>query len=180
MKRYALIFIIAALASACMDKDLTTEDSNGKRPEVPTGYSIDIDSDSKSDLIVEYKELQTTDVPSSGGSIIGSIRPINEYQLLYFNDVGSLFLKKNDTIKPGNGLMTNWNSFPADLVTIHRHDNKWDNHWKILSGLNTAYFLAFKNDDQIGYLQLQIDTLKGEIKVLDKMISTSNELIIKE
>jgi hypothetical protein len=183
MKKYTWTIMVVFFATACIKKDLTIENSSSKKPNIPTGYSIDIDSDNKSDFLVEYKELMTTDIPSSGGSIIGAIRPINDNQILYNNPNGYLFLEINDTIRQENGIMTTWSSFSADLTAIDRQGNIWGNNWKILSSLKSGYFLAYrniKNNNKIGWLQFQVDTLTGEIKVLDKMLSKSDELIIKK
>lgn len=175
--------MVVFFATACIKKDLSIENSSSKKPNIPTGYSIDIDSDNKSDFLVEYKELMTTDEPSSGGSIIGAVRPINDNQILYHNPNGHLFLEVNDTIRQANGTMTTWSSFSADLTAIDRRGNIWENNWRMLSSLKSGYYLAFrniKNNNKIGWLQLQVNTLTGEIKVLDKMLSTSDELIIKK
>ena len=183
MKKYTWTIMVVFFATACIKKDLTIENSSSKKPNIPTGYSIDIDSDNNSDFLVEYKELMTTDIPSSGGSIIGAIRPINDNQILYHNPNGHLFLEINDTIRQANGIMTTWSSFSADLTAINRRGNIWENNWRILSSLKSGYYLAFRNiktNNKIGWLQLHVDTLSGEIKVIDKMFSTSDELIIKK
>lgn len=181
-KLIGLFFTIAALIS-CSENENTAEDLYGKRPEIPPITNIDINADTKTDFFIEYEELMTTDIPSSGGSIIGYIRPSNGFELLYHSPDGYLFFQKDDTITVENKTETFWNSYPASIVSIHRHHNNWDKYWKVISTSKTGYYLIFKktveDDSQIGWLKLQIDTLNGQISLIDKMISEYEKLVIE-
>ena len=176
--------LLAGILCACNENNDPSDDVYAGRPDIPQNLSIDIDADNQPDFLIEYEELATMDVPSSGGSIIGSICPVNDYELIYKSDEGHLFFEENDTIKRNRQEDYLWESFPADLVSINRLDQHWDKHWKVLSESETDYFLAFQktveNNSHIGWLKLEIDTLSGTISLIDKMISESEELIIKK
>jgi hypothetical protein len=184
MKYFVLIVVSVILITSCEKKiDSNEVKQNANRPDIPPTDSIDINSDHVIDFVISYNELATADNPSSGGSIIGSINPLDENQLLYRNLVGNLFLSINDTIRNNNNNNSIWNSFPADLIAISRHYENWDKKWNIISDLTSDYFLAYKlktNDsEEIGWILLNFNLESGEVTILDKEISNSEELIIQ-
>jgi len=84
MKYISLIFVSLFLITSCEKNN----DSNkiypaADRPDTPLDDSIDINSDNVVDFVLCYVEYETTDVPSSAGSIIGSINSINFAFLRY-------------------------------------------------------------------------------------------------
>ncbi|MCD4730497.1 MAG: hypothetical protein K8R74_07845 [Bacteroidales bacterium] len=159
------------------------------RPVIPDNVLIDINSDRKADFEISYREMQTCDIPSSGGSIIGSIKPLNDNQLLYRYANGYLFLNNKDTIKTKNNSNSTWSNYGADIISIDRRDyNKWDKTWSIISKSNPSNFMAFKHYEgvlwkhstKIGWLFLEFDINTGEVIVSDFKISRLDELIIKK
>jgi len=179
MRNLILIIVSLILTTACeKNKDL----AYNVKPEIPINDSLDFNSDQIFDFVISYKEFATYDEPSSGGSIIGSIRPLNQNQLLYRNNVGHLFLNINDTIRKISNSNSDWNRFSADLISIDRDYQNWDRTWTILSKNTDFYFLAYKiilNDsERIGWVSLEFDTTNGKMSITDGDSSDKNELII--
>jgi len=180
MRNLILILISLVLIISCEEgKDLT--DDNLK-PEIPVNDSIDINSDQIFDFVISYKEFATYDEPSSGGSIIGSINPLNQNQLLYRKNVGYLFLDINDTIRKASNSNSDWNGYSADLVSIDRVNENWNRTWTVISEKTNFYFLAYKlvvNDsEKIGWICLDFATINGEMFISDGDYSDNDELII--
>ena len=150
---------------------------------LPAGYQIDLNSDSINDFSVEYDMLQTLDHPSSGGAIIGSIRPNSENQLLYRKNIGYLFLNKNDTIKK-NDFIDSWFGYNADLITLQFTDNQCDSNWRILSQKTEDYYVAcklnFNSTVYIGWMLLDFDAETGKIIVINHALDTSEILVIRK
>lgn len=185
MKNIFCILIIMLILNACDKNDDTSlGNHNLNRPDIPINDSIDINSDNKIDFVISYKELATNDVQSSGGSIIGSISPIDNNQVLYRSNVGHLFLRVNDTIKKNDNTNSIWGGHTADIVSIMRRSyENWDENWIVLSNLSSDYYLGFKlvigDSEEIGWFLLDVDTDSGEIIIIYSEISASTELIIK-
>ena len=184
MKYLMLIFISVMLVVSCeRDNDLPENDTISERPGIPGMDSIDVNADNVADFIVSYRELQTLDEPSSGGSIIGSIDPVNENQILYRETDGYLFLDINDTIRKDVNTHSDWVGYDADIISINRHYQNWDNTWRILSGMKNYYFLAYKlNSDNspIGWICLDFNIENGRVSISDGDITTSDEIIISK
>lgn len=159
------------------------EQETGK-PNIPVNDTIDVNSDKMPDFVISYRELKTADQPSSGGSIIGSITPMQQNQLLYRANVGSLFLNINDVIRKTNNTNTHWLGFRSDLITIHRNFQNWDSTWTILAEQKPFYFLAYKlitqNSEEIGWICLKFDTEKGTISITDSDRTSNDELMINK
>lgn len=158
------------------------------KPAIPYNVLIDVNSDRKADFEISYKEMQTCDIPSSGGSIIGFIKPLNYNQLLNRYAEGYLFLNNDDTIRTKNNRNSTWSNYGADIITIRRHYQKWDNTWSIISKSSSSKFIAFKHYEgflwkhstKIGWLFLELNLKTGEVIVSDFKISRLDELIIKK
>ena len=185
MKNFILIFVSLFLITSCdKNNDLIDSDLDSANPEISKNDSLDVNSDHIFDFVIGYKEVATYDLPSSGGSIIGSISPLNQNQLLYRNSVGYLFLDINDTIRKVSNSKSDWNEFSADLVSIDRKYQNWDKTWTVISEKTDFYFLAYKlvlNDsEKIGWISIDIDSIKGKIFITDGDYSDDNELIINK
>jgi hypothetical protein len=189
MKRLVLTIIFALSLGLVLincsenDRDLNDTDLS-KRPEIPINDSLDLNSDQIFDFVISYNEFATDDKLSSGGSIIGSISPLNQNLLLYRGNVGHLFLNINDTIRKVLNTNSDWNGYSADLISIDRDNQNWDRKWTILSENAEFYFLAYKivlNDfEKIGWICLEFDTTNGKISITDGDISDNNELEIQK
>ena len=154
--------------------------NNSKMPDIPDMDSIDVNNDSLFDFVIEYSSIATTDIPPSHQSITGKIRPLYDNQILYRQSVGYLFLQTNDTIRKENNKNSNWIDYSASLIGINGDNDKWDNDWSIISDLDSDYFLGIKlkgDTEQIGWILLNLNTNNGEISIIDKELTDSNELI---
>jgi hypothetical protein len=154
------------------------------RPKTPDEILIDINTDNKIDFVISYAELATTDVPSSGGSIIGTINPIDDNQILYRFPDGNLFIEMNDTIRKNDNPNSVWGNTQADIISIDRYNfTIWETNWTINSKLESDYYLGFKlnteGSEEIGWMHLNLNTKTGEVTLIDKEISTMEELIIQ-
>ena len=108
MRNLVLIIVSLILITSC-EKDVVDNELYSVKPEIPLNDSLDVNSDQILDFVVSYKEFATYDEPSSAGSIIGSISPLHQNQLLYRNNVGNLLLNINDTIKKILNSDSDWN-----------------------------------------------------------------------
>ncbi|MBN2609961.1 MAG: hypothetical protein JXB00_00225 [Bacteroidales bacterium] len=183
MRNLILIINSLILIVACEKNiNLTDIDLYSLKPEMPITDSLDFNSDQIFDFVISYKEFATYDEPSSGGSITGSIRPLNQNQLLYRNNVGHLFLNINDTIRKALNSNADWSGYSADLISIDRDYQNWDRTWTILSENADFFFLAYKlilnNSEEIGWICLEFDTTNGKMSITDGDSSDKNELII--
>jgi hypothetical protein len=152
-------------------------------PDIPKSDSIDIDNDSRFDYVIEYSSIATTDIPPSHQSITGEIRPLYDNQVLFRQSDGHLFLQTNDTIRIENNTNSNWSDYSASLIGIKGDNDKWDDDWSIISDLGSDYFIGIKvkgDIEKIGWILLKLNTNSGEISILDKELTDSNELIIKK
>jgi len=185
MKHFILIFLSAFLIISCeKNNDSDEVNQTSTRPEIPDELIIDVNADNKTDFVISYSELVTADVPSSGGSIIGSINPIDDNQILYRFPDGNLFLEMNDTIRKNDNTNSDWDNYKADIIYINRYNyTMWDTNWTILSKLESDYYLGFKlnteGSEEIGWMHLNLNSKTGEVTVMDKEISTLEELIIQ-
>ena len=182
MKHLILLAVCTILILSCENnKDIHDTDLS-KRPEIPINDSLDFNSDQIFDFVISYKEIATDDEPSSGGSIIGSISPLNQNLLLYRSNVGHLFLNINDTIRKVLNTNSVWNGNSADLISIKRDYQNWDRTWTVITENTDYYFLAYKivlNDSgTIGWMCLEFDTTNGKISLTDGDITDNDELII--
>ncbi len=185
MKNLMLIVISVILFLSCeKNNDKSDNDLYSDKPEMPVNDSLDLNSDQIFDFVITYREIATYDEPSSSGSIIGSISPLNENQLLYRNDVGYIFLGINDVIKKVSNLNSDWNGYSADLININRDYQNWDRTWTVISEQLFFNFLAYKiqlNDsERIGWVCLEFDTETGAISITDSDSSDNNELSIQK
>lgn len=183
MKNMIFIIISLILTISCdKSKDLIDNNLYSGKPKIPVNDSLDINSDQIFDFFINYKELATYDEPSSSGSIIGSINPLNQNQLLYRNNVGYIFLDINDTIKKVSNTNSDWNGYSGDLISIDRDYQKWNRTWTIISEQKDYYFVAYKlilNDsEKIGWISMDFDTINGEMTITDGDYSDNQELII--
>lgn len=183
MKYITLILIsIGLLASCGKNNDSDENFQTLGKPDIPPGDSIDVNADNVFDFVIGYKEFATDDLPSSAGSIIGLVRPLNQNQMLYREQEGYLFLEINDTIRKNFNTNSDWEGFEADLISIDRDYQNWDKTWTILSEEKIYYFLVYKlalnNSEEIGWLSLEFDKITGVISIKDGDISNNEELII--
>lgn len=159
------------------------EQETGK-PNIPVNDTIDLNSDKIPDFVISYKERATADIPSSGGSIIGSITPLQQNKLLYRENVGYLFLNITDKIRKTDNTNSSWREFSSDLISIHRSFQNWDSTWTILAEQKPFYFLAYKlvlqNSEEIGWICLEFNTEKGTISITDSDRTSNNELMINK
>ncbi len=178
-----LMGLLLMVVSCEKSKDLKGDDLHPVKLENPVNGFIDINADQLADFAIEYVEYATHDVPSSGGSITGSLHPLNQNLLLFRNPDGYLFLDYNDTIRKGAEGNGQWLGFKADLITLNRHYETWDNEWTVLSDKHSNYMLGFKlllgDAEKIGWLRLEFDTTNGDIFIMDGVYTGKGELIIQ-
>lgn len=184
MKNLILLLLGLLLITSCeKNKDLPDHDLHPVNLENPDENLIDINSDQIIDFQIEYKEYSTDDVPSSGGSIIGSVNPLNQNSLLFRPNDGYLFLNNHDTIKKVADPDLNWFGFGADLISIDRDYEIWDSAWTVLSDKSNNYLLAFKlvidGSENIGWLKLEFDSINGDIFIIDGVYTSNDELVIQ-
>ncbi len=184
MKNLILLFIGLVFILSCeKHKDLPGNDLHRVNLDNPDKYLIDINSDQIIDFEIEYKEYSTDDLHSSGGSIIGSIKPLNQNLLLYRFPDGYLFKENHDTIRKVVNPKLYWNGSGADLISIDRDYEIWDTAWTVLSDKNSNYLLAFKlvidGYENIGWLKLEFDSINGDIFITDGVYTGNDELIIQ-
>lgn len=183
MRHLILIAICTILISSC-DNDSADSDLSSNSPEIPINDSIDVNSDNIIDFVIYYRELATNDELSSGGSIIGAIRPLNQNQLLCSSSGSYIFLDINGTIKKESNYSSDWVGYSADLISIDRDSKKWDRTWTVVTNQLFYNFLAYKikvNDSEwIGWICLDFNTETGEISITDRDISDGDELIIQK
>jgi hypothetical protein len=153
-------------------------------PKAPKTETIDLSDDNIPDIEISYYELQTLDIPSSGGSIVGSISPIGDTMLLYKKSGESPLLKKSDVIYKADKTETKWYKFPKDIVSINRKLDTWDKSWKVLNYNNLSeYYVGIKlisdSYEKIGWIKLSISTTNGKIDILDKSFTPNESLEIK-
>lgn len=183
MKYLVIIIISLVLITSCGKKeDLIVMDKEAGRPAMPVDANIDVNADQLPDFAINYQELATSDMPSSAGSIIGSVYPLNQNKILYRNGIGSLFMNVNDTIRKTSNTNSFWQEYGADLISIHRADQKWDSTWTVLSDEKPFYFLAYNlivnGSEEIGWISLMFDKETGKISITDGDRTLDNELII--
>lgn len=183
MRYLIVLFLSIILISSCKkDESANDIDVLSQRPEVPMNDSLDFNADQIYDFVISYQELSTYDAPSSEGSIIGSISPLNQNQFLYKNGTDFLFLGYDETIKKESDLNTTWEDFSADLISINRDYQIWDNSWSVIPEQTDHNYFAFKikldDQDMIGWMSLAFDTETGKISIKDEDISDSDSLII--
>lgn len=182
--RHLILLVVGMILISSCKKDESTNDIDvvSQRPEVPMNDSLDFNADQIYDFVISYQELSTYDAPSSEGSIIGSISPLNQNHFLYKNGADFLFLEYEDMFKKESDLNTTWEEFSADLISIGRDYENWDNNWSVIPEQTDFNYLAFKiklNDsDMIGWISLGFDTETGKISIKDEDISDSDSLII--
>jgi len=189
MKILFFISTLFLMSASYQDNDKAGElNESLYKPDIPDNVLIDINHDGKADFEISYKEIQTCDMPSSGGSIIGFIRSLNDNQLLYSDSQGYLFLNNKDTIKSKRNNNSRWMNYSADIISIKRSYNQWDIRWSVISKSNPSNFLAFKHYEgiiwkhsmKIGWLFLEFDLNTGEIMVSDFKISRLDEFVIRK
>lgn len=176
MKKFLIIPILLIIFTSC------EKENKSEMPNIPATDSIDINNDSLYDFVISYSIIATTDEPSSGQSIIGELIPLDSNEVLYRQSVGHLFLQQNDTIRKVNNTNAEWTTYQADLITKDNINDKWDSSWTILSDLNDDYYIGFKlkgSTEQIGWMLINPNTNTGEISIIDKEFTDSNELIIQ-
>lgn len=156
---------------------------SSKNPDIPNNDSIDVNNDSQFDFVIKYIGIATTDIPPSHQSITGVIRPLNGNQVLYRHPDDHLYLQENDTIRKENNLNSNWSENSASLVGINGDRDKWEKDWSVISALHSDYYLGIKlngDTEYIGWILFNFNTSNGEISIIDKELTESNELIIKK
>ncbi len=180
MKIIAFFLCFCLLISACKNVPPVNLNEVGNEVEAPKDYTIDIDNNGQDDFEINYKELQTLDLPPSGGGINGEMRFINNgafFCKIYGAYSECLFLSKGDSIK--TDLATNnWNYYPVNLISIGWRNGKWDKNWFVNASVSSDYYLGFKLQDKLGYMKLDLNTETGKITVLDSKMTNDTFLII--
>lgn len=168
MRQLILMAICTFLFLAC-DKETNTSFVLNA-PKTPINDSLDINNDKLFDFYIGYKSIETTDIPSSSGSIIGFIRPTNENKLLCRDGQGCFFLNKNDIISKKSDKNFQWNSFEADFISINRTFDTWDEKWHNISNdkksVKLGYKIVVNKSEKIGWLNLTYNPSSGKITVL--------------
>jgi hypothetical protein len=178
---YCFFFVSSiVLASGC-EKSIEEKTENLNFINQPKSLDIDINSDLITDFRIDYKWLQTNDIPSSGKSLIGYIQPLNGNEILYKKDVGNLFLLKNDTVSFTPTSTMIWNKYQADLIA----KNGLDSIWTILStnligDLYLGFQLKTSNLNYIGWMKVDIHKNNGMISIINMKLTESESLIIEE
>lgn len=184
MKIKLLIALLSILFLSCENNKEEDELLKLSVPEAPKTETIDLSNDNIPDIEISYYELQTLDIPSSGGSKIGVISPIGDTMLLYKNSGESLILKKSDVIYKVDKTETKWYRFSKDIVSIDRKLDIWDESWKVLNYDNLSeYYVGIKlisdGSEKIGWIKLNINTTNGKIDILDKSFTSNESIEIK-
>jgi hypothetical protein len=184
MKYLILIAVFTILILACDKKEDLNKKNLSIKPEIPENDSLDLNSDQIIDFVISYREFATYDEPSSGGSIIGSISPLNQNKLLYSNSGGYIFLGINDTIRKVSNSNSDWMGYDADLIKIDKDYQNWDRTWTVIYEQLFYNFLAYKikinESERIGWVCLEFDIKSGVISITDGDISDNNELTIQK
>lgn len=175
MKKLLLIALTLVLFASCEDYAPVPME-----PFQLPKIAFDVDGDNINDFLISYREYASNDEPSSRGSIIGSIHPLNGHELLYHSAGGYLFLNHMDKIHVNAESPVRWFDYGADLIDISREYTVWDDQWKIVSQKDQDYALAFKThaggSTRIGYVTLDFDINTGEVHVLSRT-STSEPVL---
>ncbi len=175
MKKLLLLtFSLTLLFSCNKDKE--------KELQIPDDQIFDINGDLKADFEVRYSSVETTDIPPSSHSAWGSIKPLNNNQLLK-NQNSALFLRKGDTIKTDNNTDSEWINYSKNVIQISGNNNIWDKNWTISSELNQDYYLGVKIEERgtykIGWVKLLFNTSSGAISYEKIQLSDNAFLIIE-
>lgn len=183
MKNLLLIALTLVLFASCEDAAPEPIQPIVLAPNMPASIAFDADGDSKDDFVISYKEYASDDVPSSAGSIVGSIEPVGKNQLLYHSDGGYLFLNNNDTIEQSPNKPLRWSGSGADLIKIDRANDQWNRQWSVLSSKGNQFVVAYKTTDHrmpfIGYLVLDLDKHTGEIIIVGNQITSTSAMKVK-
>jgi hypothetical protein len=91
---YCIFLVCTVLLTSGCEKTRVDKTENSNLIIQPKSQDIDINNDLITDFRIDYKWIVTNDEPSSGKSLIGHIKPLNENTILYKNNVGNLFLLK--------------------------------------------------------------------------------------
>ncbi len=140
--------------------------------------SIDVNSDMIFDFVIERRLQSTMNIGASQTTII-SIRPLNLNRLLYKPYIGYLFLGRGDTIEKTDTNKCLWTSYRADLFSI---DSSNDNKGTI-GRCDELCYLAIKlyidNKIYIGWLGLNINTINGDIKIIETKLNDVDYILIR-
>jgi len=173
-------FCLWVVVSGC-EKNRGTTIEDAFIANQPKSLDIDINNDTVIDFRIDYKWLITNDYPTSGKSLTGYIQPLNGNEILYKRNIGNLFLQKNDTIFSTSTATLTWNKYQADLVV----NNGQDSTWSIISpeGINNFYLgLKLKTavNNYIGWMKIAVQSMTGEISIVNKKLSEADFIIIGE
>jgi hypothetical protein len=178
---YCIFFVCTVLLTFGCEKTRGDKTENSYLIIQPKSQDIDINNDLITDFRIDYKWLVTNDEPSSGKALIGYVKPLNENKILYKNNVGNLFLLKNDTVFLIPATKMIWSKFQADLVT----NNGKDTNWTVISSNHISdFYLGFRLStsikNYIGWMKVDINKNSGIISIINKKLTETEFLIIEE
>jgi len=164
---------------------------------IPNDKEIDIDSDGKTDIKVNYTKTNIDKLPRDvdidtltfDRSVTCNIQQLNNNELLLEN-VGLLnwqlpSLNYGDTINI-ESLEDKFlsNNQAANLMTIRRFNNssEWETNWGNLSSDSPVIVIKINSSqvDKLCWFQLELDNNSGEVQVANQKCHNSNTIIIEE
>jgi hypothetical protein len=179
---YLAVGLLCVLIS-CKKND-ANEELSKTPPAVPKDLFCDMNGDLKNDFKFNYNWYTYDGIGISGDGIGGNITPMNDNQVLYSQDHGSLFLKETDTISITDKQFVKWSYSPASLVSVSTtNDNYWPTAWRILGDTQQGYKyigvkVANNNSYSVGWIKISINTASGDITILDKKLKTADYIIV--
>ncbi len=150
----------------------------------PDNITIDINNDSINDFEIDYMSYASGEIPPMNQGVICRLFPLNDNQILYQQSTEyCLFLRLNDTIKRENNTQSIWHDNPVSLIHLDGDDDKWEDEWNVFySEQKSIYYVGLKIQDSIdyiGWMSMRIDFKRGYISIVDKEMTSSDEIIIK-
>lgn len=176
----SLFLFVFTFFSCSKDKS-----ENKDLPKVPTVYSVDLNNDLINDFTINYGIYTWDGLNIFGDGITGDVKPLENSFLLIRKEDSNPFVNENDTVFFEAKTPFQWTANSTKLISISTTENyTWPGKWSV-TGKNTSafYYLGIKISDGnnantvIGWLKLSISDVTGEIKILDKKL-TSKEYII--
>lgn len=180
---YLCIVSIAFILCSCeKDENLSNNPLN-----MPKAVKYDLNDDSIDDIIIEYSLYEWDGTNSSGSGIAGSLQTLNGNSVLLKQNDYTLFNRLNDTIKINTKEPYYWakdsNPFLVSISNSSDNDYLWPSEWKIQSNLNLdSYYLGIMitndNNNQIGWIKMEINKSSGKIQISDKNFSSEEFIVI--
>ncbi len=158
------------------------QESSFPAPQMPTGFSFDLDQDSIADFSIQYSSISTLDIPASHESISGTLSPLHQNELLWADSKGILLLNPLDSIRQFNSENEVWRKDECWLVSIGASKNVWQKEWNVLS--DTHLYIGVKVIKnglvKIGWIQLLLSKKDGSVQLMAHQLSDQKAVQIQE